>query len=241
MLLARCPVALFREGQVPTVAVIAVVLATMLPGLSLAASDARPPLAERLRDDASPTDQLRGHIQALLAVLRDPTLKPAEHAERREAAVRKALLAGFDVSETARRVTSATPGLTPQERVESTRLLTETLSAVVSRFAVSLLGASLAERHGEAGVTYLRESVDGNDGVVHAVVLGKGYIDIPVTASMIRRGARWLVYDLRVEEVSLVENYRAQCEAILRRSSYPGLLERLRSKRDLVAADLELR
>ena len=205
------------------------------------ASEVRPSLAERLRDAASPTEQLRGYIRALLGVLRDPALKVAGQAERREEAVRKALLTGFDVSETARRVTAATAALTAEERVESTRLLTETLRAVVGRFAAGLMGASLAvlERHGESGITYLDESIDGNQGVVRAVVLGKAYVDIPVTASMVRRGARWFVYDLRVSDVSLVQNYRAQCEAILRRSSYSGLLERLRSKRDLVTTNAE--
>jgi ABC-type transporter MlaC component len=229
-----------QEGEVPTVAVIALVLTMILPGPCLATSQARPPVTERLREAPGPTEQLRGYIRALLVVLRDPALKPGE---RREAAVRNALLAGFDVSETARRVTAGTRALTPQERVESTRLLTETLRAVAGRFALHLMGASIPvlERHGESGVTYLDESVEGNDGVVRAVVLGKGYIDIPITASMVRRGVQWLVYDLRVSEVSLVENYRAQCEAILRRSSYSGLAERLRSKHDLVTGDIEIR
>ena len=201
------------------------------------------PLADRLRDVGGPTEQLRGYVRAILAVLRDPRLKAAEHAERREAAVRKALLDGFDASETARRVTGIRLPLTPGERDESARALAETLQAMLGRFALTLMGASLAvlERHGEAGVTYLAESVDGNHGTVQAVVLGKGYVDIPVTASMLRRGPRWLVYDLRVSDVSLIDNYRAQCDAILRRSSYSGLLERLRNKRDVTPSDAEPR
>ena len=53
-----------------------------------------------------------------------------------------------------------------------------------------------------------------------------------MTAWMVKRPPRWLVYDLRIDDTSLIGSYRAQCAAIVRQSSHATLLERLRAKRD---------
>jgi phospholipid transport system substrate-binding protein len=47
---------------------------------------------------------------------------------------------------------------------------------------------------------------------------------------MLRHGDRWLIYDVSAEGVSLVANYRAQFNNIIRTSSYDALLERMRSR-----------
>jgi len=216
------------------IAVLVLALSTLVPTAVSAAEVMRLSLAERLRDAESPTDQLRRHIDRVLDILRNPSLKPRDQAEEREAEVRKALLTGFDVPEMARRVTTSTAALSPDQRREATQLLTEMLTAAMGRLAIRLMGTSDAvlESRNESTVRYLSESVHEQQGVVHTVVLGKGARDIPVTARMIRRGAGWFVYDLTVAEVSLIESYRAQCDALLRRVSYAGLAERLRNKRD---------
>jgi phospholipid transport system substrate-binding protein len=46
---------------------------------------------------------------------------------------------------------------------------------------------------------------------------------------MTKAGANWLVHDVVVDGVSLIENYRAQVAHVLRASSYAGLVARLRS------------
>ena len=49
---------------------------------------------------------------------------------------------------------------------------------------------------------------------------------------MHRVGERWLVYDVSIEGVSLVSNYRAQFDRIIRGSSYNQLAEKLKAKKD---------
>jgi phospholipid transport system substrate-binding protein len=56
--------------------------------------------------------------------------------------------------------------------------------------------------------------------------------EVPVEARMRRRGDRWLVYDISIENVSLVGNYRSQFDRIIRGSSYAELVRRLKAKRD---------
>jgi phospholipid transport system substrate-binding protein len=54
--------------------------------------------------------------------------------------------------------------------------------------------------------------------------------EIPVDYRMRRAGDRWLVYDVAIEGVSLVANYRAQFNRIIQRSSYKGLVEQLTAR-----------
>jgi len=49
---------------------------------------------------------------------------------------------------------------------------------------------------------------------------------------MIRRGDRWLIYDIAVENISLIANYRAQFDRIIRSASYQDLVTRLKTKRE---------
>src|SRR6266581_1481264 len=76
------------------------------------------------------------------------------------------------------------------------------------------------------------EAVDGDYATVRARVVTKQRGDIPVDARMIRRGDRWLIYDIAVENISLIANYRAQFDRIIRSASYQDLVTRLKTKRE---------
>ena len=55
---------------------------------------------------------------------------------------------------------------------------------------------------------------------------------VPVDYRMLRRGDRWVAYDVVIEGISLVANYRTQFNAIIRRSSFHELVRKLRDKQD---------
>ena len=78
---------------------------------------------------------------------------------------------------------------------------------------------------------YGGESIAGERATV-SVTLTAGHDDLPITADMVRRGAGWRVDDLRLQGVSLVANYRAQLDRLLRGESVTAVIERLHTKRD---------
>jgi len=49
---------------------------------------------------------------------------------------------------------------------------------------------------------------------------------------MLRRGDRWLVYDVVIEGISLIANYRAQFNKIITTASYQELVRRMKTKQD---------
>jgi phospholipid transport system substrate-binding protein len=96
-----------------------------------------------------------------------------------------------------------------------------------------LLGrAYIGRLEGYAGeqIVYLGETVDAEFATVRSkIVTGRG-AEIGVDYRLHLVGSRWMVYDVAVQGVSFVANYRGQFDKIIRASSYPALVRELKSK-----------
>ena len=168
----------------------------------------------------SPTDQARQYTDQVVKVLQEPALKPTE----RQAAVRKVAIEIFDVSETARRALGRHwQARTPREREEFSRLFAELLESTY---------ISKIDLYGGEQLKYVGESIDGDFAIVRATILRRQGGEVPVDARMLRRGERWYIYDISVQGISLVNNYRSQFDRIIQTSSYDELVRRLRTKLD---------
>jgi phospholipid transport system substrate-binding protein len=169
---------------------------------------------------AGPTEQLREYTDQVIKVLDDPALARGD----RRAAIRKIAHEAFDVNETARRVLARHwQARTPAERDEFTQLFADLLERTYI--------ARLDEYGGER-IRYVGESIDGELATVRARIVTRAGVEVPVESRMVRRGERWLIYDVLIENVSLVANYRSQFDRIVRSSSYEELVRRLKQKRD---------
>ena len=171
----------------------------------------------------SPTDQARQYTDQVVKVLQEPALNPTA----RQAAVRKVAIEIFDVSETARRALGRHwQARTPREREEFSRLFAELLESTY---------ISKIDLYGGEQLKYVGESIDGDFATVRATILRRQGAEVPVNARMLRRGERWYIYDISVQGISLVSNYRSQFDRIIQTSSYDELVRRLRTKLDEVS------
>jgi len=184
-----------------------------------------------------PSDQLRAHLERIVTALRERAGGRASAPDPGHAA----LLGMFDLDETARRVVTRGVGddLTGSQQRELMTVLTDVMSRVVGRLAdyLRLARNESLERYASAPLGFRESLRNDGEAVVEGALPGKGGREIEMTAWMVRRGPRWLVYDLGIDDATLVESYRAQCTAILRRSSYAALLARLREKRNTLEID----
>ena len=166
----------------------------------------------------APTDQLRRYTDRVIQILQSPQLTPAE----RRVQVREVALQVFDVSETARR--SLGPHWqqrTPAEREEFVNLFRDLLDQTyVSRI----------DEYGGERVQYVGERIDGDAATVRAQIVTKAGTTVPVESRLTLKGGQWLVYDILIENVSLVGNYRSQFDRVIRTSSYEELVKRLRER-----------
>ena len=78
---------------------------------------------------------------------------------------------------------------------------------------------------------FLGDTIDGELAVVKTRIVSKQSTELPVDYRMFRRGDRWRVYDVTIEGVSLVANYRSQFDRILQRSSFQQLVNQVKEKR----------
>ena len=199
---------------------VALVVAVAVAGLALAATPARA---------GAPLEQLRLQVDRVLKVLDDPELKKESKAKDRRLAVRKIANDIFDFSETAKRSLGRHwAARTPAEREEFVQLFSDLLER-------SYL--SKIELYGGEKIQYLSDSVDdGDQGKVQTKIVTKQGSEIPIEYRMHKKGEKWLVYDVIIEGVSLVSNYRTQFNKIIQTSSFQELVKMMKSKQEELAS-----
>ncbi len=197
--------------------------AALTLGLVAAAGAATPAAA------GTPTDQVKQYTEQVVKILEDPAVRDAD----KRAAIRKVAGEVFDVTETAKRAL----GRHWQTRSQSERdEFVQLFADLLERTYISKIGLYGGER-----VKYVAEQVDGEFAVVKGRIVTTKGTEVPVDARLLKRGERWLIYDVVVENVSLIQNYRAQFDRIIRTSSFEDLLKRLKTRREEFLNEKEAR
>ena len=165
-----------------------------------------------------PTDQLRAYTDQVLKILQNPGMTLTERRE----SVRHLAEEVFDVTETARRAL----GQHWQQRAAAER------DEFVKLFA-NLLEQTYINRIDEFGgekLTYVSEQIDGDRATVRARITTRNGTEVPIESRLLLKENRWLIYDILVENLSLISNYRSQFDRVIRTTSYEELVRRLRNK-----------
>lgn len=168
------------------------------------------------------TDQVKGTVDQVLKILNDPTLKGEQKLKERRAKIRQVVLQRFGFTEMSKRSLGRYWNeRTPQERTEFVGLYTDLLE----RSYVDRVDGYSGEQ-----VAYLGETLDGNYSEVRSKILTKKSQEVSIVYRLLMNGANWEVYDVIIEGVSLVNNYRTQFSKIIRTSSYEELVKKMQAK-----------
>ena len=182
------------------------------------------PVAARDAEAGAPTDQLRTQVDRVLQLLDDPGLKAPDRARERRATVRKMADEIFDFGETARRSLGRHwAARTPQERDEFVKLFGDLLE----RSYISKI-----ELYGGEKIQYVGDRIEGDTALVQSKLLTKTGSEVPIEYRMLKKGERWLVYDVVIEGVSLVANYRTQFNKIIQTSSFQELVKKMKTRQE---------
>ena len=158
----------------------------------------------------------------MLQVLEDPALKGEARAAERRRALRQIADEIFDFDETARRAMAQHwRSLTEARRKEFVALFSDLLERTYT---------SKIELYSGERIQYPAERIEGDFATVSTRLITKKGTEVPMDYRMLRQGERWRIYDVSIEGVSLVANFRAQFNSVIRTSSYDELLRRLRSR-----------
>jgi phospholipid transport system substrate-binding protein len=175
----------------------------------------------------APTDSMKSTIDEVLRIVREKEFKQPEKSEERRQLLEKVVSARFDYTEMSKRALGAPWNqLTDQQKQEFVDLF---------RTLLTNSYADKIETYSGEGVQYLNERMEKEYAEVRTKVL-TGKTEIPLDYRLMNKAEDWRVYDVVVDGVSLVNNYRGQFTKILRASSYSDLVDQLRKKTDKLRA-----
>jgi phospholipid transport system substrate-binding protein len=169
-----------------------------------------------------PTVQVRATVDRVLIILKDPKLKSDAAKDERRAELRKAILPRFDFEEMAKRSLGAEwRRLSPAEQKEFVRLFTELLR---DSYVTSI------ESYRGDRVNYHRETHEGRFAEVRTTVGTEQGNEYMIDYRLHLVNPEWKVYDVVIENISIVNNFRSQFRRILNKSSFKELLQTMRDK-----------
>jgi len=169
-----------------------------------------------------PTEQIKQTSDKILSIVKDPGLRSPSKAQERRRLIRKAADERFDWEEMARRSLGR---YWAQRTAEEEKEFVSLFSELVERTYMSQV-----ENYSGESVQYGKETIDGDYAVVTVDILTQKNKDISVDYRLQKEGNEWLIYDVSIEGVSLVNNYRTQFNSIIQQSSYENLVKKMKAK-----------
>jgi phospholipid transport system substrate-binding protein len=170
----------------------------------------------------APMDAVRMNADKVLDVLRDPKLKAPSAKEMKKDKLRAIYVSMFDEVELSRRSLGMNWNkLNAAQREEFVKLFEQVLEKAYADRILSYTNEK---------IEYTKEStISGSTAEVRTKVITASK-EIPITYKVILKDGAWKVYDVTIENVSLVQNYRTQFNDILAKNTPEQLLEILRKK-----------
>ena len=175
----------------------------------------------------SPTEVIKSTIDEVTRLLSDEKLNKPDQLAKRRHLIEEIIGRHFDYKEMAKRSLAAYwKKLSQSERQEFVRLFTSFLSW---NYAGKIEGYAGEQVH------YLNERIKGNFAEVRTKIVSDK-TELPLGYRLLKKSGDWVVYNIVIEGVSLISNYRTQFQRIIRDSSYAELVQKLRNKSNEITA-----
>lgn len=169
-----------------------------------------------------PSDQVRQTADKVLSILQDARLKSADKKQERRDQLRQVISARFDFNEMAKRTLGPHwQRRSAEEQRQFVRLFTDLLEQSYADQIESFNGEK---------IVYGREKQDKDYAEVNTKIVTKKGEEFSVNYMLHAAGGDWKVYDVVIENISLVNNYRSQFNHVLAKSSFDELMRKLQAK-----------
>lgn len=172
---------------------------------------------------ASVTDTIKKTVDQVIKTVSDKELKKKANEQRRRTAIKKSIATIFDSQEMAKRsLGKHWNQRTPAERKQFTELFAALLENSY---------AGKIESYNNEKIVYTKEIVDGDHAEVKSKVITPKQDEYTLDYELMKKeNGTWMVYDIKIEGVSLVSNYRTQFNRIISTNGYPELVKKLQTK-----------
>ena len=165
-----------------------------------------------------PLVQLQKSIEEILVILQSEELKTPEKKDERKQLVLNVVNRMFDFRAMARSSLGQNwSSLTPEEQDRFVGLFA---SLIEQRYIGKI------DAYNNQKVIYKDQRVRDNKARVYTAIIDKD-LEIPIDYSLEKGQGKWLIRDLRIENVSLIANYRRDFNSIMRKEQFVGLVEKI--------------
>ena len=170
-----------------------------------------------------PTEQVRGTVDQVIAILADPSLKTESKQKERREQLRRVIFARFDFAEMARR------SLGPEWRRRTATEQQEFVILFTDLLQDNYIGT--IESYSGDKVGYTRELQEKDNAEVQTTLTTKGEAAYSINYRLRLVDKDWKVYDVVIENISVVNNYRSQFSRVISKSSYEELVRAMKEKK----------
>jgi phospholipid transport system substrate-binding protein len=168
---------------------------------------------------SSPTDRVRESVTEILSVLKDQSLD----RDARWLRIGQVIDSGFDFRSMSQSILATNWRMaTKEEKRQFVEFFSQYLE-VTYRDKI--------EAYTNQGIDYVNENIRGDKAVVDTIIRTDS-TQIPVSYKLKLNGDEWFAYDVVIEGVSLVNNYRSTFNAIVKSEGMEGLLTDLEGRID---------
>lgn len=175
---------------------------------------------------AGVTGDVKNSVDELFRIVSDKKMK--NHDRERRQALKKVINAIFDYSEMSKQTLGKHwNGRTDEERHQFTDLFASLLqSSYLSKI----------ESYNNEKVVYLKETLDGKYAEIKSKIVTAKRDEYTLDYRLLNQKGTWMVYDIVIEGVSMVSNYRAQFNRVINDKGYIGLVKTLQTKASEITA-----
>lgn len=172
---------------------------------------------------ATITDTIKKTVDDVIQIVSDKELKNKNNEQKRRTAIKKSISTIFDSQEMAKRsLGKHWKQRTPTEKNQFVELFSTLLENSY---------AGKIESYNNEKFVYIRENLDGDFAEVKSKVITPKNDEYTLDYRLMKKdNGRWMVYDVVIEGVSLVSNYRTQFNKIISTNGYPELVKKLQAK-----------
>jgi len=165
-----------------------------------------------------PMQQLQKKVDEVLRILQSGELKRPENKEERKKLILNAVTDMFDFREMAKSsLAQSWNTLTPEEQ--------DTFVGLFSRLIEQRYIGKI-DSYTDQKVVYKKQLVKGDNAMIYTDVVDKD-VEIPIIYRLQENKGKWLIYDVKIENVSLIVNYRRDFDSIIRKEQFAGLVEKI--------------
>ncbi len=174
--------------------------------------------------DITPQKEVERLVNKVLQVLKDPNLKGEDKRETRRKKLREIVQQLFDMNDVSGRVLG-------RDRRKFNKEQFNRFKDLFSKLLESIYLAKIERYSGEKVIFEQERLLSPTKAAVPTKIIKSDTV-IPVEYRLVKRHGKWTGYDVVIEGVSLVKNYRSQFYQILKKKDVEGLLTMMREKVD---------